>query len=255
MENGDASAGGLGASWRALFSEIDRDVNFLKQERKALQLAKREPAASEAAERVSSAYKVVRGKSERVRIVIESNPGVFTCVMSDFVKIRPPSPPTRNATRQQIVNYRATLRNFDPRLPIELTRDWLMNYLGIEPLEAQDLVDHVEHIGPVDVLQNSSQALAVEVKKRLEVIGAHVRIVEDATPSLQGEARKSQREPISESVRHEVWRRDGGQCVDCGSRERLEYDHIIPVSRGGSNTVRNLELRCEVCNRSKGARI
>jgi 5-methylcytosine-specific restriction endonuclease McrA len=43
--------------------------------------------------------------------------------------------------------------------------------------------------------------------------------------------------------------------VDCGSRERLEYDHIIPVSRGGSNTVRNIELRCERCNRSKGARI
>lgn len=61
--------------------------------------------------------------------------------------------------------------------------------------------------------------------------------------------------PISERVRHEVWRRDGGACVDCGSRLRLEYDHIIPVSRGGSNTARNIELRCEACNRRKGSRI
>lgn len=63
------------------------------------------------------------------------------------------------------------------------------------------------------------------------------------------------REPIPERVRHEVWRRDGGRCVDCGSRERLEYDHIVAVVNGGSNTARNIELRCETCNRKKGARI
>jgi hypothetical protein len=63
------------------------------------------------------------------------------------------------------------------------------------------------------------------------------------------------REAIPERVRHEVWRRDRGTCVECGSRARLEFDHIIPVSRGGSNTPRNLELRCEPCNRRKGARV
>jgi hypothetical protein len=63
------------------------------------------------------------------------------------------------------------------------------------------------------------------------------------------------REAIPERVRHEVWRRDRGTCVDCGARGRLEFDHIIPVVRGGANTVRNLEIRCESCNRSKGARI
>jgi hypothetical protein len=63
------------------------------------------------------------------------------------------------------------------------------------------------------------------------------------------------RQSIPERVRHEVWRRDGARCVDCGARELLEFDHIIPVSKGGSNTARNLELRCERCNRLKGARI
>jgi 5-methylcytosine-specific restriction endonuclease McrA len=63
------------------------------------------------------------------------------------------------------------------------------------------------------------------------------------------------REPIRQRVRDEVWRRDQGRCVDCGSRERLEYDHIVPLSKGGSNTARNIELRCERCNRRKGPRI
>jgi hypothetical protein len=65
----------------------------------------------------------------------------------------------------------------------------------------------------------------------------------------------ARRQAIPQRVRHEVWRRDRGTCVECGSRGRLEFDHIIPVSRGGANTARNIELRCEPCNRRKGARI
>lgn len=65
----------------------------------------------------------------------------------------------------------------------------------------------------------------------------------------------SAREPIPENVRLFVWQRDNGQCVRCGSRERLEFDHIIPVVAGGSNTERNIQLLCESCNRSKGATV
>lgn len=60
---------------------------------------------------------------------------------------------------------------------------------------------------------------------------------------------------ISESVRHEVWRRDQGRCCQCGSQENLEFDHIIPFSKGGSNTARNIQLLCEVCNAKKRDRI
>jgi 5-methylcytosine-specific restriction endonuclease McrA len=69
-----------------------------------------------------------------------------------------------------------------------------------------------------------------------------------------GNAEGAPREPIPENVRLFVWQRDKGQCVQCGSRERLEFDHIIPVVAGGSNTERNVQLLCEPCNRSKGAR-
>jgi hypothetical protein len=59
------------------------------------------------------------------------------------------------------------------------------------------------------------------------------------------------RQGIPTTVRRAVWVRDNGRCVQCGSRERLEYDHIIPISKGGSNTERNIELLCEACNRAK----
>ncbi|OGQ94556.1 MAG: hypothetical protein A2521_05150 [Deltaproteobacteria bacterium RIFOXYD12_FULL_57_12] len=60
---------------------------------------------------------------------------------------------------------------------------------------------------------------------------------------------------VPSNVKIAVWRRDNGKCVGCGSQEKLEYDHIIPVSKGGSNTERNIQLLCEKCNRQKSARI
>ena len=59
------------------------------------------------------------------------------------------------------------------------------------------------------------------------------------------------REPIPQDIQDKVWNRDGGKCVKCGSQEKLEFDHIIPFSKGGSNTYRNLQILCEKCNRSK----
>ena len=69
------------------------------------------------------------------------------------------------------------------------------------------------------------------------------------------EESSGRRERIPERVRIEVWRREGGKCARCGSREDLEYDHIVPVSKGGSNTARNVELLCQRCNREKSSNI
>ena len=62
----------------------------------------------------------------------------------------------------------------------------------------------------------------------------------------------AKREAIPESVRMFVWQRDEGKCVKCGGKERLEFDHVIPVADGGSSTERNVQLLCEACNRAKG---
>ena len=63
------------------------------------------------------------------------------------------------------------------------------------------------------------------------------------------------RSPIPEAVRSEVWRRDSGKCVQCGSKANLHFDHIIPVSKGGASSVQNLQLLCQKCNLSKGSKI
>lgn len=63
------------------------------------------------------------------------------------------------------------------------------------------------------------------------------------------------RETIPQNVKDSVWQRDKGACVSCDSKENLEFDHIIPFSKGGSSTYRNIQLLCEPCNRKKHAKI
>ena len=69
------------------------------------------------------------------------------------------------------------------------------------------------------------------------------------------EVQEKTRELIPEKVKNSVWRRDQGKCVLCESNENLEFDHIIPFSKGGANTTRNLQLLCQICNRKKSNKI
>ena len=67
--------------------------------------------------------------------------------------------------------------------------------------------------------------------------------------------REGKRETIPQDVMDKVWNRDGGMCVKCGSQENLEFDHIIPFSKGGATTYRNMQLLCKKCNLDKTNRI
>jgi hypothetical protein len=141
----------------------------------------------------------------------------------------------------------------DPNTPFAGGHEFVVGKaitFGFTPNAAEELALKIENVGPQDLISNVSLETAILVKQGLEHVGLSGRIKEGRSVSSSG-----RRDPIPESVRHEVWRRDGGQCVDCGSRDRLEFDHIIPLSKGGSNTARNIELRCQDCNRKKGASI
>lgn len=62
------------------------------------------------------------------------------------------------------------------------------------------------------------------------------------------------RENPSDGAKLRVLRRDGYKCTYCGtsgSDSELEIDHIIPVSKGGSNHIANLTTACRKCNQGK----
>ena len=68
----------------------------------------------------------------------------------------------------------------------------------------------------------------------------------------------------SKDLLNHIYRKTDGYCAYCGKklartnyglqgeRGNWEVDHVIPVSRGGSNDYENLVAACFACNRSKG---
>ncbi|MGE0633981.1 MAG: HNH endonuclease [Pseudobdellovibrionaceae bacterium] len=64
---------------------------------------------------------------------------------------------------------------------------------------------------------------------------------------------------ILSDVKHQVWKRDRGQCTFkdhktgrvCGSKKFLEYDHVKPFALGGESTIENLRLLCRGHNQQR----
>ena len=102
------------------------------------------------------------------------------------------------------------------------------------------------------VLQSSSGSL---MKIFLEDIYLDSIIVSDFTKK---ENKKDSRDPISPKLRFEVFERDKYVCQYCGAcgpDVELEIDHVIPVSRGGTDDINNLKTACLKCNRGKGDKV
>jgi 5-methylcytosine-specific restriction endonuclease McrA len=53
----------------------------------------------------------------------------------------------------------------------------------------------------------------------------------------------------------EIQRIKGSPCFACGSVERIEVDHVVPLSRGGRHSIGNLMPLCRSCNASKGGKL
>ena len=66
---------------------------------------------------------------------------------------------------------------------------------------------------------------------------------------------KRRKTNVPRGLRHEVFKRDNYACVECGASKEegtvLHIDHIIPVSKGGSDELSNLQTLCADCNLNK----
>jgi len=102
---------------------------------------------------------------------------------------------------------------------------------------------------PVEILNDPTWGMLpdkawIERMKREYIHNGNI-FVENPRPSYQ----------FSRRLRRFIFRRDPNECAYCGSKKELQIDHIIPISRGGTNDPKNLQILCRKCNQSKGAKL
>ena len=72
----------------------------------------------------------------------------------------------------------------------------------------------------------------------------------------------SPRKPLPKYKRDQVFRRDAYTCRKCGAKGgplgtlgvQLHIDHIVPVAKGGTDEINNLQVLCAPCNTKKGSK-
>jgi 5-methylcytosine-specific restriction endonuclease McrA len=117
---------------------------------------------------------------------------------------------------------------------------------------AKDLVAHAIPS------RDSSKVVARALREMIE--RAQKQKYGKGVRTREGERSESPRY-VSAHVRWAVRQRDGEQCTyvspdgrRCDATSQLEYDHVVPVARGGQATVENLRMRCRGHNQFEAER-
>ncbi len=118
----------------------------------------------------------------------------------------------------------------------------------------QDLLSHQIPSGNINQVLEFALSLARRsVEKRKFAVTTRPRATSGQRPGRM--------RTIPAHVRRAVRERDGSQCTfvgkegnRCTERRLLEFDHTIPVARGGMSTVENVRLRCRAHNQYEADR-
>ena len=73
-----------------------------------------------------------------------------------------------------------------------------------------------------------------------------------------GKARRRQLERTGNLTLNEwkeILKKHNYCCAICGTKEKIEQDHIMPLSKGGKHEKENIQPLCRSCNASKGNKI
>jgi 5-methylcytosine-specific restriction endonuclease McrA len=179
------------------------------------------------------------------------------------MEIAPASPPVALAPEPSAlattehapghVNERNSLPRLAPLAPQRFALQFTIDQEGHDNLrELQELLSH--RIPTGDIAQVIGHALRValrDVKKRKF----------GETKSPRARTSSSGVRHIPAHVRRAVRERDGCRCTftsdtghRCDARKFLEFDHVVPVARGGGSTIANVRLRCRAHNQLEAER-
>ncbi len=93
-----------------------------------------------------------------------------------------------------------------------------------------------------------------DIEKSCSVFGHLCPVFVVNEPFTETREKRKTGRNIPRSIILRVVRRDNNQCQLCGRvlrDDEIEFDHVIPISKGGSTEEYNLRVTCIDCNRSR----
>lgn len=211
--------------------------------------------------------------------LMENRPGIYFCKLCDYhgershfedprhTKIRAEtyvaSISTWNRFQKQRTSFYRRPANAENILAADALRDisdrkasrspfylWLLRQTKRDDLIG-DLANDVIADSKFPISANSPEEVRAHISKALDSSAALVAADEAwAEFRLKGKRRPG----IGKAIRFSIFKRDGYLCQLCGNSAKdgkLELDHKVPVSKGGTNAPENLWVLCFDCNRGK----
>lgn len=117
---------------------------------------------------------------------------------------------------------------------------------------AEEAYSHMESI--LDYIDRDLRVVIDDKFRHAKQMGKPTIVKKPTSDTFSG-MDSSERVLIPKAIKEEVYRRSGGTCEICGkpiSRFQYSIDHIIPLSRGGTNNIDNLRAVHPSCNKLKG---
>ena len=128
------------------------------------------------------------------------------------------------------------------------------------------LIDYTLDIDTASVFQDKNEAEDLQKRATKKLRGfqtvdlkkVQMKAAEEAVPAAEADKAEDmqscQRRNFSVSERSAVYTKTEGHCAICGKfvpYTEFTVDHIVPLAKGGSNDLSNLQCACGVCNRIK----
>lgn len=126
-----------------------------------------------------------------------------------------------------------------------------INHMTIDEIDK-----HIEYLAPWQEYDDENTQVIIAVVDELLRIRRLNLLEIEARASRQAESgrRRKQFDAKRDRLMIKIIERDGYHCINCGATKNLSVDHIVPISKGGSDDLDNLQMLCRSCNSSKGAR-
>ncbi len=125
-----------------------------------------------------------------------------------------------------------------------------------EPLDPKRRALFEEDVASFDPDDYQEELDEVETERSCQVFGHTCPVFLVNEPLTETRKLRQIDRKMKPGTKKRIARRDNNTCQQCKTKLRdneIEFDHVIPVSKGGSSEEHNLRVACSTCNRDKGA--